>query len=191
VGIARWPGRPAGSAGGQAYRQAAGQADRETDRPPSADPAAEAEIGALMRLVTEVRRFRSDQGLRPAQPVPAVLAGTGATPLAAHEAAVRSLLRLAPPGEDFAPTAVVEAEGVTVQLDTAAGIDVAAERRRLEKDLAAAESDARAAERKLANQSFVEKAPAAVVAKNRDRLAAARAEIERLAQRLAALPAAR
>ncbi len=171
--IARWPG--AGADGQRAPR-------------PAADPAAETEIGALMRLVTEVRRFRSDQGLRPSQPVPAMLTSIGGTVLAAHEGRIRALLRLAPPGERFAPTASVQAEGVTVELDTAAGIDVAAERRRLEKDLAAARADVQAAERKLANPSFVEKAPAAVVARNRDRLAAARAEVSRLTSRLAARP---
>jgi valyl-tRNA synthetase len=152
------------------------------------DPAAEAEIEALMRLVTQVRRFRSDQGLRPSAPVPATLAGIGDTPLAGHEAPIRSLLRLAPPGVEFAPTASVQAEGITVQLDTAAAIDLGAERRRLEKDLSAARSDVIAAERKLANPSFIEKAPRAVVNKNRERLAAAQTEIARLEERLAGLP---
>jgi len=184
VMTAPWPGqlasgRPAegGPAGG--------------DLAAFADAAAEAEIGALMQLVTEVRRFRSDQGLRPTQPVPAALTGIGGTPLAGHEAAIRALLRLAAPGEAFAPTASVQACGVTVELDTAATIDVAAERRRLEKDLAAAQADAAATERKLGTPSFVERAPAAVVAKSRDRLAAAQAEIARLTGRLAALPPAR
>ena len=171
--VAPWPGqRPAGAQAGPGYH----------------DQAAEAEIESLMRLVTQVRRFRSDQGLRPAQPVPAILAGLGATPLAGHEAAIRALLRLAVPGDGFAPTASVEAEGVTVRLDTAAAIDVGAERRRLEKDLAAARVDVAQAERKLSNQSFVERAPAAVVEKNRDRLRAAQEEIARLEDRLAALP---
>jgi valyl-tRNA synthetase len=175
VVIAPWPGRLVGSPAG-------------TGRPAGlADPSAEAEIGALMRLVTQVRRFRSDQGLRPAQPVPAVLAGIESTPLAQHEAGIRSLLRLTAAAEGFAPTASVDAEGVTVRLDTAAGIDVAAERRRMEKDLAAARADVDAAERKLSSPSFVERAPAAVVAKNRDRLAAAQAEMARLQERLAAL----
>ncbi len=152
------------------------------------DPAAEAEIGALMRLVTQVRRFRSDQGLRPAQPVPAVLAGLDATPLAGHEASIRSLLRLAAPGGRFSPTASVQAEGVTVELDTAAAIDVAAERRRLEKDLSAARADVAQTEQKLANPSFVERAPEAVVARSRERLAAAQAEIARLEERIGTRP---
>jgi valyl-tRNA synthetase len=184
VMTAPWPGQQA--SGGPAEGRPAGG-----DLAAFADAAAEAEIGALMQLVTEVRRFRSDQGLRPTQPVPAALTGIGGTPLAGHEAAIRALLRLTAPGEAFAPTASVQACGVTVELDTAATIDVAAERRRLEKDLAAAQADATATERKLATPSFVERAPAAVVAKSRDRLAAAQAEIARLTGRLAALPPVR
>ena len=130
---APWPGQ-----------LASGRREAGGDLAAFADPAAEAEIGALMQLVTEVRRFRSDQGLRPTQPVPAALTGIGGTPLAGHEAAIRALLRLTAPGEAFAPTASVQACGVTVELDTAATIDVAAERRRLEKDLAAAQADAAA-----------------------------------------------
>ena len=176
---AAWPGQRAGDCGNGPDSLAA-----------FADPAAEAEVGALMRVVTEVRRFRSDQGLRPTQPVPAALDGIEITPLARHEARIRALLRLTAPGADFTPTASVQAEGVTVRLDTAATIDVAAERRRLEKDLAAVRADAEASQRKLATPSFVERAPAAVVAKSRDRLAAAQAEITRIETRLSSLPAA-
>ena len=176
---AAWPGR-----------RATGGEDGPDSLAAFADPAAEAEIGALMRVVTEVRRFRSDQGLRPTQPVPAVLAGIEATSLAPHEARIRALLRLTQPAPGFAPTASVQAEGVTVRLDTAATIDVAAERRRLAKDLAAAQAEADAAERKLGTPSFIERAPAAVVAKSRDRLAAARADIARIEARLSALPPA-
>jgi valyl-tRNA synthetase len=78
-----------------------------------------------------------------------------------------------------------------VELDTAAGIDVAAERRRMEKDLAAARKEHDQAERKLGNESFLAKAPADVVIKTRDRLDAARADMARISGRLAALPAPR
>ena len=50
-----------------------------------ADRAAEAEISSVMRLVTEIRRFRSDQGLRPSQRVAARLTGIEATPLAGQD----------------------------------------------------------------------------------------------------------
>jgi valyl-tRNA synthetase len=178
VMVAPWPGQRPVAAGGAAAQ------------PGFRDAAAEAEIGSLMRLVTEVRRFRSDQGLRPGQQVPAVLAGIEGTRLAPHETSIRSLLRLTRPGDSFAATASVLAEGITVELDTAAGIDVAAERRRMDKDLAAARKEADQAGRKLANESFLAKAPADVVATTRERLDAARADIERITGRLAALPGA-
>lgn len=151
------------------------------------DRAAEAEISSLMRLVTEVRRFRSDQGLRPGQRVAARLVGIEGTELAGHEEAIRSLLRLTPPDDGFAASASLIAEGITVDLDMSGTVDVAAERRRLDKDLAAARSEAEQAERKLANADFTAKAPAAVVDKTRQRLADARSDIARLEQRLAAL----
>jgi valyl-tRNA synthetase len=174
VMIARWPG--AGLPGAVAAPVAA------------ADPAAEAEIEALMRLVTQVRRFRADQGLPPSKRVPAELAGIEGSVLAAHQDSIRALLRLTEPAAGFSPNASVQAEGVTIALDTSAGIDLAAERRRLEKDLAAARADVDLAERKLSSQSFLDRAPADVVAKSRNRLAAAQAEIARLRQRLAELP---
>ena len=160
---------------------------------PSAEPAradreAEAVVESLQRLVTEVRRFRADQGLKPGQRVAATLEW-GDSPLAAHEEGVRSLLRLTEPGEGFSATASLPVEGVTVRIDTAGVIDVAAERKRLEKDLAAARKVVDQTTRKLANESFMAKAPEDVVAKNRERLAQAEADIERLEAQLKALPA--
>jgi valyl-tRNA synthetase len=149
------------------------------------DPAAEAEVESLMRLVTEIRRFRSDQGLRPGQRVPARLAGLETTPLAAHEASIRSLLRLTDAGPGFAVSASLAAEGVTVELDLAGTVDVAAERARMEKDLAAARKEAAQMAAKLGNPAFTDKAPADVVAKSRQRLADAEADMARLAARLA------
>jgi valyl-tRNA synthetase len=153
------------------------------------DAAAETEVLSLQRMVTEVRRFRSDQGLKPGQRVAAAL-DFGGSPLAVHEEGIRTLLRLTEPGEGFSATASLPVEGVTVRLDTAGAIDVAAERKRLEKDLAAARKEADQARRKLANEAFMAKAPEAVVAKNRDRLGQAESDIERLEAQLAALPAA-
>ncbi|MBO0822127.1 MAG: valine--tRNA ligase, partial [Nocardiopsaceae bacterium] len=151
------------------------------------DPAAEAEIESLMRLVTEVRRFRADQGLRSGQRVPARLTRIESTPLRDHETAIRSLLRLTPPEDGFTTSASVQAEGVTVEIDLAGTVDVEAERKRLEKDLAAARKEVAQATGKLGNESFMAKAPEPVVAKTRQRLADAEADIARLQGRLATL----
>jgi valyl-tRNA synthetase len=154
------------------------------------DDAAEEELAALQKVVTEVRRFRSDQGLKPSQRVTAALTGLGNVGIDAHEPLIRSLARLDAPGADFATTAALAVTGgITVDLDTRGAIDVAAERARLEKDRAAAEKEANQCRAKLGNEAFVGKAPEQVVAKIKDRLAAAEADLVRIAAALEALPA--
>jgi valyl-tRNA synthetase len=155
------------------------------------DDAAEEELTALQKVVTEVRRFRSDQGLRPGQRVSAALTGLGNVGIDVHETLIRSLARLDAPGPDFAATATLAVTGgITVDLDTRGTIDVAAERARLEKDRAAAEKEAAQTRAKLGNEAFVGKAPEAVVAKIKDRLATAEADLTRIAAALTALPPA-
>ncbi|MEV4455700.1 valine--tRNA ligase [Microbispora sp. NPDC049633] len=152
------------------------------------DPAAEQEIASLQNLVTEVRRFRSDQGLKPGQRVAARLSLAG-TALAAHEDAIRVLLRLDEPADTFNPTARLTVGTVLVEIDTAGAIDVVAERKRLEKDLAAARKEQAQVTAKLGNEQFMAKAPEDVVAKVRRRAEQAGEDISRLEAQLAALPA--
>ena len=143
------------------------------------DDPAEEEVAALQRVVTEVRRFRSDQGLRPGQRVAARLGGLGV--LAPHEPLIRALARLDGPGDGFRASASLAVPGgITVELDTRGSIDVAAERARLTKDRAAAEKEIAQTRAKLENPAFVDKAPEAVVAKARARLAAAEADLARI-----------
>src|SRR5690606_16228685 len=159
---------------------------------PAGDPAlvdleAEAAVGSLQRLVTEVRRFRSDQGLKPGQRVAARLIGlTGA--VAEHEAEIRALVRLDTAGEAFAPTASLGVDGVTVEIDLSGAIDVEAERRRLEKDLANARKNLEQAATKLSNEQFLAKAPEQVVDKIRGRKVATESEIARIETQLSRLP---
>lgn len=151
------------------------------------DDAAEKEIELVQQVVTELRRFRNDQGLQPGQKVPAELTLTG-TALAPHEAAMRQLARLQPAGEGFHATASLPIAGATVALDLSGTIDVEAERKRLTKDLEAAQKEKAQATGKLGNEAFLAKAPDNVVDKIRGRLAKAEADIERIAGQLAALP---
>nr|WP_233520013.1 valine--tRNA ligase [Prauserella sp. PE36] len=162
------------------------------DALPVADATADARITDVQKLVTEIRRFRSDQGLKPGQRVTTRLSGPGFAALAGHEEAIRSLARLGAPGDDFAATASLEVSlasgAATVEVDTSGTIDVAAERKRLQKDLAVAEKELKQTEGKLGNQAFLDKAPAEVVDKIRVRRDTAAADIERITARLEALP---
>jgi valyl-tRNA synthetase len=151
------------------------------------DPAAESEVAALQRLVTQVRRFRAEQGLRAGKRVPGRITGLDRTALAGHEAEVRLLATLNDPDADFAPSVKLSDGEVTVELDLRGAIDVGAELRRLDKELAAARKDRDASAAKLANADFLAKAPEPVVTKIRTRLATADADIERITAQVAAL----
>jgi len=148
-------------------------------------------IEDMQKLVTEVRRFRSDQGLKPSQKVAARLNEIDAADLASQVPAVRSLARLTEPEDGFAATASVEVRlsraTVTVELDTSGTIDVAAEIARLRKDLAVAEKELAGTSAKLGNEAFLAKAPAQVVEKITARKQIAEEEIARFTARLAEL----
>ena len=148
-------------------------------------------ISDMQKLVTEVRRFRSDQGLADRQKVPARLGGVTEADLASQVAAVTALAWLTDAGDGFNPTASIEVRlsrgTVVVEVDTSGTVDVAAERRRLEKDLAAAQKELAGTTAKLDNEAFLAKAPDEVVAKIRDRQRLAGEEVDRIAARLAPL----
>jgi valyl-tRNA synthetase len=155
------------------------------------DDQAARRIGDMQRLVTQVRRFRSDQGLADRQKVPARMVGAEAAGLERQTDLVRSLAWLTAVDDGFTATASVEvsvsAGVVVVELDTSGTIDVAAERRRLEKDLAAAHKELASTTAKLGNADFMAKAPEAVVDKQRERQRVAREEVDRITARLAGL----
>lgn len=155
------------------------------------DPTAAQRISDMQKLVTEVRRFRSDQGLADRQKVPARLEGIAEAGLDALVAPVTALAWLTAPDGDFTPTAQVEVRlsggTVGVELDTSGTVDVEAERRRLEKDLAAAQKELAGTTAKLTNDAFLAKAPGDIVDKIRDRQKLAGEEVDRITARLAAL----
>jgi len=156
-----------------------------------ADPVAAQRVADLQRLVTEVRRFRADQGLRPSQQVPARLTGLAQADLEPVYAQVLSLARLQVADAGFTATASLEvrlsAATVAVELDTSSTVDLAAERRRLDKELAAVEKELTGTAAKLANTAFLAKAPAEVVDKIQARQQQAHAEITRVTARLQGL----
>jgi valyl-tRNA synthetase len=147
------------------------------------DKQAEKIVTSLQEVVTEVRRFRNDQGLKPSQKIPGRF--TGNRDVVAYESALRFLLKIE--NTEFTPSATLDIAGTTIELDLTGSIDVVAERARLEKDLATAEKDQKTAEVKLGNEGFMAKAPADVVVEIRERLAKTTSEIERITAALAAL----
>jgi valyl-tRNA synthetase len=143
----------------------------------------EALVGELQKIITEVRRFRNDQGVKPSQKIPGrFIAPADVT---AYASAMAFLLKLEL--TEFTPSASVEIGSMKVELDLSGTVDVVAERARLEKDLVTAQKDMKTAEVKLNNEGFMAKAPESVVAEIRERMSATSADIERITAQLAAL----
>ncbi|WP_284784766.1 valine--tRNA ligase [Corynebacterium rhinophilum] len=154
------------------------------------DAVAARRIDDADKLITELRRFRSDQGVKPSQKVPGRL-DFAAADLQGQEELVRNLANTTAPGEDFNPSASIEVRlsqaTVEVTLDTHGAVDVEAERKRLEKDLTKANKELEQTGKKLGNENFLAKAPEDVVNKIRARQDIAREEVERITSRLEGL----
>jgi valyl-tRNA synthetase len=159
------------------------------------DATADAEIGWVIDLVSEVRSIRSEMNVPPSARAPLALIGAGAETearLKTHEAVLISLGRLsdvrlaetAPAGS--VPFVIGEATGA---LSIAAFIDLAAEKARLAKEIKGHQDDADKTRRKLDNPDFIAKAKEEVIAENRQRLADADSALTRLTAALQRLEA--
>ena len=150
------------------------------------DSSAEKLVAEMQEIITDVRRFRNDQGIKTSAKIPARFVANGK--IADYADAMAFVLRLEL--GDITPSASVEIGSVKVEFDLTGSIDVVAERARLEKDLAAAIKDKQTAEVKINNEGFMAKAPEAVVLEIRERLVKTSADIERISAQIAALPQA-
>ncbi len=152
------------------------------------DPDAEDVVLQLQELVTEVRRFRNDQGIRTSQKIPGRFFLP--TEFAEYESSLRYVLRIDQPSENFLTSGGVEIGQVKIEFDLSGSVDVVAERARLTKDLATARKDHETALVKIDNENFMAKAPEKVVLEIRERLATTSVDIDRLTIQIAELPPA-
>jgi valyl-tRNA synthetase len=164
-----------------------------------ADPAVDAEMGWVMGFILGVRQIRGEMDISPARRFTVLLAGATAEDLA-HLARNRHYLARLCNVEEVCPLAPGEREpeaavallGATRLLVPMAGlIDVAQERARLDKRLAKTREERDKLGARLGNDQFTANAPAAVVAKERERLAGLERDLASLGaqlERLARLP---
>jgi len=185
-----------------AGRKAAGSAHTIATAPyPEArlarvDTTADAWVGKLKAMAAAVRALRSEMNLSPAQRVPLLVHGDGfaaeAAPLLQALARLSEVRVIAEEAAFAAATAAAPVSVVgTARIALHVEIDVAAERERLGKEIARLEAEVGKAQARLANESFVARAPAAVVAQERERLEGHAASLARLREQLSRLtPAA-
>ena len=149
--------------------------------------AAREELDGIVRLIGEVRAVRAEVNLPPSVATPLLVKDAAPETLARAgrwSEAIRRLGRVSAierlegePPRGVAQAVVGEA---TVMLPLAGIVDLGAERARLQKERGRAEAEARKVAQKLDNADFVARAPEEVVEENRERLAAAEAEMARL-----------
>ena len=157
------------------------------------DAAAKREVEWLIALVSGLRTARNELGLAPGAKLEAWLPDPSPATraiIAANGAAIDRLARLS--AIHFAPAPAgaamqVGAGDATLIIPLEGLIDIAAEKARLEKALAASQKEAKALEGRLNNPSFVERAKPEAVEKARADHTHHTAEAARLAAALARL----
>jgi valyl-tRNA synthetase len=163
---------------------------RALDAGDFSDPAAEAEIGWVVDLVTAIRSVRAEMNIPPATLTPLVLAGASAE---TRERArrwndvVKRMARLAEISfADRAPEGAVQllVRGEVAALPLKGVIDLAAERARLEKEIAKADADIKRVDAKLGNEKFVANAPEEIVEEEKEKREAAVARKEKILEAL-------
>ena len=153
------------------------------------DEDAESLLGVFQEVVGAVRRMKVDYDIPQSQPIAIAVAGYPA--LAELEAPLLSLARV----DTVAFVTEVSASKKNAIAITPSGVEVSAidiidpakERSRLEKAMSALDSEIERLEKKLRNAQFVERAPAAIVEKERSKLAELRTNREKLEAQLSAL----
>ncbi|WP_435101543.1 valine--tRNA ligase [Arhodomonas sp. AD133] len=181
----------AGAEGETVMRQA-----YPTPDPAREDPEAEAEIAWVQRFILGVRRIRGEMNIAPNRPLPVLLANAAESDherVDHHRDYLSALARLESiefVARDDAPESAIALVGEMELLVPMAGlIDKDAELARLAKERGKIAKDLERVEAKLGNESFVAKAPEAVVQKERDKLAEMRSALARLDEQYARVEA--
>jgi len=160
--------------------------------PERIDEASIAWMGQLKDVVSTCRSLRAEMNLSPSDRVPLMVGGD--TSFIAEAAAVLKVLAKLADVQILDTAAFADASKHSpvlvhgkAQLALKVEIDVEAERARLGKEIARLEGEITKAEAKLGNESFVARAPEAVVAQERQRVADFGATAARLREQLARL----
>ena len=154
------------------------------------DQDAEAEIGWVVDLVTEVRSVRAEMNISPATLIPLALVGVSAETKARAARWTEFAKRLARLADislaEQAPPGAVQllVRGEVAALPLKGVIDLAAERARLEKEMSKVEADIRRVDAKLANADFLARAPEEVVDGEREKREEAQARKAKIIEAL-------
>ena len=154
------------------------------------DPEIDAEVGGIVRLISDVRSVRTEMNVPAGQKIELVVVGAGRPirdRIERHADKLSRLARIETISFAKAPpkgSALIVSGDVTAALPLAGIIDIAVEIKRLRKLIADDEADVAKMDAKLANPSFVERAKPEAVEEARERKAELAARIARHAAQL-------
>ncbi|MFA7418771.1 MAG: valine--tRNA ligase [Melioribacteraceae bacterium] len=147
------------------------------------DEAAEKEIEFVQEVVTAIRNIRGEMNISPAKPINVFLKSTAVT--SAQEKYIKSLVRIDTLTVDenldkpkACASAVVKGCDIFIPLEGL--IDLTVERARIEKEIARILGSFNGVRKKLENESFVSKAPAEVIERERMKMADWQKALEKL-----------
>ena len=150
------------------------------------DEAVEAEIGWVVDLIAEIRSVKSEMGVPPSTLTPLVLVAPSQRAERSARAWSESIRRLARVSSvetaEAAPQGALElvVRGEAVALPLAGVVDLAAERARLDKEIARERLEIAKVEAKLGNPDFTARAPEDIIAEHEDRLETFQARLVKL-----------
>ena len=158
-----------------------------------ADAAAEAEVGFVVDLVSQIRSARSETNVPAGAQIPLVMVGAAPEVRARAEAWRDTLLRLARLSEiTFAETPPKNSVQLLVRGSVAAlplegVVDLAAEVARLRKEQGKAQGEIKKIDAKLGNADFVARAPEEIIEENRERRESESARLAKIEEALVRL----
>jgi len=155
------------------------------------DPQAERVIESVIEIIRSIRNARAQYHVESSRWIEAQIYAADFTPaITPYSQIIQTLAKARPvtfleasPAEEKAVVSVLRESVVVIPMESM--VDLAAERKRLEKEIEASQAEVARLESRLKDRAFLTKAPPAIVDKERDKLVERKGKLERLKEQLA------
>ncbi|MBE9477843.1 MAG: valine--tRNA ligase [Chloroflexi bacterium] len=158
------------------------------------DPEAERVMASIIEIIRSIRNARAEYKVESSKWITAqIYAGRLSQAISPHSETIQSLARAKPvtfysnrqerTAKESALTLVLQETEVVIPMESM--LDLAAERKRLQKEIEQSQATIAQLEARLKDRDFLTKAPEAVIDKEQDKLALRKSKLERLREQLA------
>jgi valyl-tRNA synthetase len=155
------------------------------------DTHAEKVMASVIEIIRSIRNTRTEYRVEPSKSIEAVIyAGDMEKDIAAYTAAIQTLAKTVPSimrNREGAPpqnSLVIVLKGIEVVIPMESMVDIAAEKKRIQKEIEQFQSEVIRLEGRLRDEAFLSRAPEQVVEKEKANLAAKQEKLEKLREHL-------